>query len=220
MCSVRTRTREFSWTFLLAPVAFPILGADFLSNFRLLVDISNKRLVAHGGKLIQLEQGKPTNAAVVTGVVSVAPLPAVAPSTPSLPLVEAPYSGSSGPPVANRRARAARKSKAVAAALPLVVPPSTPSIPTVEAPSTGGGSSGQLAASQHVGDAKRLLHKYQAVVGASKRLPLVKHAVEHLIETNTIRPVASRYRRLDPEWLAATKAKFAPMESQGIIRRS
>ena len=176
MCSVRTRTREFSWTFLLAPVAFPILGADFLSNFRLLVDISNKRLVAHGGKLIQLEQGKPTNAAVVTGVVSVAPLPAVAPSTPSLP--------------------------------------------TVEAPSTGGGSSGQLAASQHVGDAKRLLHKYQAVVEASKRLPLVKHAVEHLIETNTIRPVASRYRRLDPEWLAATKAKFAPMESQGIIRRS
>ena len=174
MCSVRTRTREFSWTFLLAPVAFPILGADFLSNFRLLVDISNKRLVAHGGKLIQLEQGKPTNAAVVTGVVSVAPLPAVAPSTPSLPLVEAPYSGSSG----------------------------------------------QLAASQHVGDAKRLLHKYQAVVGASKRLPLVKHAVEHLIETNTIRPVASRYRRLDPELLAATKAKFAPMESKGIIRRS
>ena len=69
-CSVCTRTREFSWSFLLAPVAFPILGADFLSNFRLLVDISNKRLVARGGKLIQLEQGKPTKAAVVTGVVA------------------------------------------------------------------------------------------------------------------------------------------------------
>ena len=66
MCSVRTHTREFSWTFLLAPVAFPILGADFLSNFRLLVDISNKRLVARGSKLIQLEQGKRTKAAVVT----------------------------------------------------------------------------------------------------------------------------------------------------------
>ena len=46
MCSVCTRTSQFSWTFLLAPVAFPILGADFLNNFRLLVDISNKRLVA------------------------------------------------------------------------------------------------------------------------------------------------------------------------------
>ena len=72
-CSVCTRTREFSWSFLLAPVAFPILGADFLSNFRLLVDISNKRLVACGGKLIQLEQGKPTKAAVVTGVVAARP---------------------------------------------------------------------------------------------------------------------------------------------------
>ena len=59
-CSVCTRTREFSWSFLLASVAFPILGADFLSSFGLLVDISNKQLVARGGKLIQLEQGKPT----------------------------------------------------------------------------------------------------------------------------------------------------------------
>ena len=76
------------WTFLLAPVAFPILGADFLSNFKLLVDISNKRLVARGSQLIQLEPGSPTKAAVVTGVVAAAsPL---AQSTPSLPTVEAP----------------------------------------------------------------------------------------------------------------------------------
>ena len=66
-CSVRTRTREFSWTFLLAPLVFPILGADFLSNFRLLVNNSNMRLVACDGKLIQLEQGKRTKVAVVTG---------------------------------------------------------------------------------------------------------------------------------------------------------
>ena len=51
-------------------------------------------------------------------------------------------------------------------------------------------------------------------MGASKRLPSIKHAVEHLIETTASRPVASRYRRLDPEQLAAA------MESQGIIRRS
>ena len=71
-CTVRTRTRQFSWTFLLAPVAFPKLGVNFLSNFRLLVDISNKQLVAHGGQLIQLEPGKHTKEAVVTGVVAVA----------------------------------------------------------------------------------------------------------------------------------------------------
>ena len=77
-CSVCKRTREFLWTFLLAPVAFPILESDFLSNFRLLVDISNKRLVAHGGKLIQLKHGKRTKAAVVTRVVAAAPPRAVA----------------------------------------------------------------------------------------------------------------------------------------------
>ena len=62
--------------------------------------------------------------------------------------------------------------------------------------------------------------KYKAVVEASKWLPPVKHAVEHLIDTTTARPVASRYRRLDPEWLAVAKAEFTSMESQGIIRRS
>ena len=68
--------------------------------------------------------------------------------------------------------------------------------------------------------AKKLLMRYKAVVGASKRLPPVKHAVEHLIDTTAARPVASRYRRLDPERLAAAKAEFASLESQGIIRHS
>ena len=49
-------------------------------------------------------------------------------------------------------------------------------------------------ASQHIGAAQRLLMKYKAVVGVSKRLPLIKHAVEHLIETTATRPVASCYR--------------------------
>jgi hypothetical protein len=34
------------------------------------------------------------------------------------------------------------------------------------------------------------------------------------------RPVASKYRRLDPVKLAAAKQEFAEMERQGIIRRS
>ena len=33
-------------------------------------------------------------------------------------------------------------------------------------------------------------------------------------------PSASRYPHLNPEWLAAAKAEFAAMESQGVIRRS
>ena len=110
-CSVCTCTREFSWSFLLAPVAFPILGADFLSNFRLLVDISNKRLVARGGKLIQLEQGKPTKAAVVTGVVAAPPPPVVVSSPPLLPTVEAPSSSSSEPPAATQHARGGQEAQ-------------------------------------------------------------------------------------------------------------
>ena len=236
MCTVRTRTMEFLWTFLLAPVAFPILGADFLSNFRLLVHISNKRLVAHWGKLIQLEQGKQTKAAVVTGVVAAALPPAVAPSspsphtvealpsTPSLPTVEALSRGSSGPPAGSRHARGAKKPKAVvklavvAVALPTAVPPSSPSLPTEKSP--GSDSSGQHAAFRHVGAAKNLRLKYKAVVGASKRFPPVKHTVEHLTETTATRPVASRYRQLDPKRLATAKAEFATMGSQGIIRLS
>ena len=36
----------------------------------------------------------------------------------------------------------------------------------------------------------------------------------------TAHPVASRYRRLNPEQLAAANPEFAAMESQGIIHRS
>ena len=190
----------------MAPVAFPILGADFLSNFRLLVNISNKRLVARGGKLIQLVQGNPTKAAVVTGVVAAPPPPVMTPSPPSLPTVEAPSSSSSTPPVAIRNARAAKKPKMVATAPPQALPPLHLHFPQWRHPAPGA--------------AKKLLMKYKAVVGVSKRLPPVKHAVEHLIETTAAHPVASRYPRLDPEQLAASKAEFASMESQGIIRRS
>ena len=116
----------------------------------------------------------------------------VVPSTPSLPTVEEPSSSSSAPAAATRHTRAARKPKAVAPFPLQAVPTSTPSLPTVEAPSTGGGSSGQLAARRHIGAAKKFLMKYKAVVGASKRLQPVKHAVEYLIDTTAARPVASR----------------------------
>jgi cleavage and polyadenylation specificity factor subunit 1 len=43
--------------------------------------------------------------------------------------------------------------------------------------------------------------------------------VEHFIETEG-RPVTSKYRRLDPDRLAAAKAEFAELEKQGVVRRS
>ena len=41
--------RRFMWTFLLADVALPIIGADFLRNFGLLVDLGEMQLLARGG---------------------------------------------------------------------------------------------------------------------------------------------------------------------------
>ena len=38
-------TKPFPWRFLVADVAFPILGADFLSHYNLLVDLRRKRLI-------------------------------------------------------------------------------------------------------------------------------------------------------------------------------
>ena len=155
MCTVRTRTRECLWTFLLAPVAFPVLGADFLSNFRLLVDSSNKRQVARGCKLIQLEQGKWTKVSLVTGVVAAAPPPALTPSSPSPHTVEALPSTPSLPTVeGGQEAQGSFEGVLVATAPPTAVAPSSPSLPTVEAP--GSDSSGQPAARQHIGAAKKL----------------------------------------------------------------
>jgi len=41
--------RAFTWKFLLAAVSFPIVGADFLRKFRLMVDLDKMRLV-HNSK--------------------------------------------------------------------------------------------------------------------------------------------------------------------------
>jgi hypothetical protein len=38
--------RRFTWTFLLAKVEFPILGADFLKHFNLIVDLAASQLLA------------------------------------------------------------------------------------------------------------------------------------------------------------------------------
>ena len=43
--------RPFTWTFLIADVADPILGADFLERFGLLVDVKNRQLVDNSTSL-------------------------------------------------------------------------------------------------------------------------------------------------------------------------
>ena len=43
--TIRVAGRDFTWWFLLAAVAFPIVGADFLRSFKLMVDLAGMRLV-------------------------------------------------------------------------------------------------------------------------------------------------------------------------------
>jgi len=37
--------RPFTWQFVIADIAKPIIGADFLSHFDLVVDLKNRRLI-------------------------------------------------------------------------------------------------------------------------------------------------------------------------------
>ena len=70
-------------------MAFPIIGVDFLSNFKLLVDLTNMKLLAPSDQKIQL-------AVPHAGSIPAAAIGEVgATSTPSLPTVEAPPSSPS-----------------------------------------------------------------------------------------------------------------------------
>ena len=64
-----------------------------------------------------------------------------------------------------------------------------------------------------------LLDEFPAVLDDSGRLPETTHGVVHHLST-TGPPVASPFRRLDAEKLAAAKAEFAALEQNGIVRRS
>ena len=45
--------RRFTWNFLLTDVALPIIGADFLRHFGLLVDLGEMWILARGGSWSQ-----------------------------------------------------------------------------------------------------------------------------------------------------------------------
>ncbi len=64
-----------------------------------------------------------------------------------------------------------------------------------------------------------LLQRFEDVVNPSKVLPQTSHGVEHYLETRGP-PIASPFRRLDTEKLAAAKAEFAALERDRIIRWS
>jgi hypothetical protein len=64
-----------------------------------------------------------------------------------------------------------------------------------------------------------LLEEFPVVVCASKWLPPVSHDIVHHIVTHRL-PIASKFRKLDSEKLAAAKAEFKQLEEDDIIQCS
>ncbi len=78
---------------------------------------------------------------------------------------------------------------------------------------------GKLNLAQMKAAYSRLLDEFPAVVCALKRLPPVSQDVVHHIVTHWP-PIASKFRKLDGEKLAAVKVKFKQLEEDDIIQRS
>ena len=174
--TLRTDGHHFKWSFLRADVAFPILGADFLRHFDLMVDLRREQLVAKGHYVLRLTAPPTGHCYAAIGVVAAPP-----PTTSSA---------------------AATSSPSMA--------------PTPSGSGTGPREGEGAADAAGVGE---VVDQFPAVVNSSKKLPAVKHTVQHHIETSGA-PVWNRYRRLDPEKLKQAKQEFADMEAQGVIRRS
>ena len=189
---------DYSWQFLKAKVAFPILGADFLAAFDLVVDLRRRRLIRRQMPPIKLISPEGGSTFSKCGILPAA----VVDSTPSTVAVD---SSSLAVAVDSSSLAVAVDSSSSAAAVSLTPPAGKP--PAV------GKAKGTCALGVE------LEREFPAVFNAAKDLPPVIHHVQHHIET-TGRPVASKYRRLDPAKLKAAKAEFREMERQGVIRRS
>jgi hypothetical protein len=216
----------------LAASAFPLLGADFLQQFALTVDMHSfcDRLVA--GKPIKMEELPAGCAFALLGMRPAAAAeanaarPAAAVEAPATrPAAAAGAAAAQPAPAAG--AAAAGRTAGVALHHRLSSCSTTATLQhqlstcstTVALPQQRDRVAAPLAAPAAVaGRYTELLKELPAVLCQSKQLPPVIHSVEHQIETEG-RPVAAKYRRLDPAKLAAAKKEFADMERQGIIRR-
>ncbi len=190
--SLLVANRRYTWNFLKAAVAFPIIGADFLAAFDLVVDLKRERLVEAGCYCVPLAAPPDGSTFAPVGVV------AAQETSPAAPVVSTPGLGFSPPSLPTVEARL----PAVARGGGTQEPPAATA--AVAEPDVEVGVAGE----------------FPEVINASKQLPRCKHKVKHVIETTCSRPVTSRYRRLPPEKLEAAKKEFAALEAQGIIEKS
>ena len=228
---------SFQWTFLLAAISFHIVGADFLENFGLSVDLKRRRLVDEDNQIIELAAPMPQSTFAMIGV-----RPAAEKNRPTAPSwdrsttansVKVPSGSLAASVPGGGSARASPGYSASRYTSPSSTSSTSSSLVTrqgcgtglregVVVDAAGVGQDDQRTAGTQGGshsDYQQLLLDFPAVTNLSKKLPTVIHKVQHHIET-VGRPVSAKYRRLDAEKLAAAKAEFQEMERQGIVRRS
>jgi hypothetical protein len=189
----------YQWRFLLAAVAFPLLGADFLASFKLVVDLHLFRVYKKGGKPIQMVAPPAGSTFALMGVqpAAAAAVPYSSSGSGSGPTTPSPL-----PPLLNS----------------IGSPPSAHHLVHTAAAAQQAVSAA-VAAAGVAEPYRKLLEDFPDVVCPSGELPPVKHSVLHFIETDG-QPVVSKYRRLDPVKLVVAQKEFAQLEKQGIIRRS
>ena len=66
--AIQTGSNTYVWNFLRAAVSFPILGADFLESFNLMVDLNQLRLVAEDGSALKLSAPPPGSTFAAIGI--------------------------------------------------------------------------------------------------------------------------------------------------------
>jgi hypothetical protein len=194
----------FRWRFLLAAVAFALIGSNFLAHFDLAVDLRRLRLVQRSGRPLKLQEPPKKDVFALYCIRSAAaakcpPVPATC-STPSPLQCSSPSPLHCSPPSAHQC--------------------SSPSAQHCSSPSQQcGGRSPPAVVASVLPNYKQIVAEYPSVVNDSKTMPPVKHKVEHYIITDGP-PETSKYRQLDPDCLAAARAEFEKLERQGVVRKS
>ena len=193
----------YPWKFLRAKVAFPILGADFLAAFDLLVDVRRRRLVRRNLPAISLEapagSSPYSKCDILPAAVAVDSSPSPSLAVDSSPSPSSAVDSSSAAAVDSSPLPAAVDSSSVAVDSSAAAVIS--SAPPAGTPPAVGKAKGTCALGVE------LEREFPSVFNAAKDLPPVIHRVQHHIET-TGRPVAAKYRRLDPAKLKAAKEEF------------
>ena len=204
--SLKFGPAHFTFQFLLAAVATPILGLDFFKKFNLTICPANSRITDAAGSPLQT---------LFTAA-------AAAPTQPTAGRSQPKVSANSVPPTIQAAHRRRWEP-------PTTTPPylgSTPQhreVSTKQPPPAAHRlpTPSLQEVSVHIPLAvRKLLQKYPSIIRSETATPNPTHGDTHTIDTGNSRPVYAHFRRLAPDMLAAAEEEFTKLEKAGIIRRS